>query len=92
MSNIRFINKKSQQFHNIKAQTDQWLLIVQCTALGEALMTQDAYSTLMHYLSHGDRQGVQLLEITPDSAARLGYSRVWTADDIESVFGPKSQV
>lgn len=89
MSNIRFINSKARQYHNVLGSTDKWLLIVTCSALGQALMTQEALEALMPYLDEADRQSVQLLEIAPSSAANLGYARVWTASDVHGLFGSK---
>lgn len=89
MSNIRFINPKSKAYHNVLLSSSKYLLIVTCSCIGQALMTQEAFECLMPYLDDADRQSVQVLEIAPDSAARLGYARVWTKSDVIDLFGPK---
>lgn len=67
--------------------TGSYLLLVTWGGYQEALMTREAFEALYTFLAPVDRQSCQSLEIAPDSAARLGYTSVWTVDDVYRIFG-----
>lgn len=50
-------------------------------------MTAEAYSVLRDFLDEADQQSVQCIEIMPESAANLGFSTVWTVEDVLNMFG-----
>lgn len=87
MSKVRFINKQAQKYHMVLLSTDSYLLIVTWGGHQEALMTREAFEALYGFLAPADKQSCQSLEITGESAARLGYTGVWTVDDVYRIFG-----
>lgn len=85
--NLKFLNQKSKKYHEILQSTESFLLLVTWGGHQEALMTREAFEALYGFLQPVDRQSCQSLEILPDSAVRLGFTGVWTVEDVYRIFG-----
>lgn len=85
-SSVSYISRQVEDFHTL---ADPYLLIVNCSIADGLLMTIEAYEALRLYMDEADRQSAQCLEITPDSAFRVGYTAIWTPEQVHRRYGPK---